>query len=45
MCKDYKIDEFYNWEINLRKKKSATLLKFYFNNYFIKSKTKCISRT
>ena len=21
MCKDYKIDEFYNWEINLRKKK------------------------
>ena len=45
MCKDYKIDEFYNWEINLRKKKSATLLKFYFNSYFIKSKTKCISRT
>ncbi len=22
MCKDYKIDEFYNWEINLRKKKN-----------------------
>merc|ERR1711991_1079444 len=22
MCKDYKIDEFYNWEINLREKKN-----------------------
>ena len=28
MCKNYKIDEFYNWEINLRKKKSAPFSNF-----------------
>ena len=42
MCKNYKIDEFYSWEINLRKKKEFKTLMYkyelcepnYRKNYF-----------